>query len=111
MKKNIKSLLPVSAISFLLVMSSISCAFNVGGKTFEHESKHAQISFTNGSDFVLKVAGREVEKGEYIITKMNITCKWTGNQPAGRTQPGEFKFEIINLRTLKDENGARWKKV
>ena len=112
MKKNIKFLLPVLAASLLLAMSSVSCASNVKGKTFKHESKDITITFTTKSDFAVKAAGVEVFKGTYEVAKKKITCKWTLKEPnTGLSLSYEGTYKIINAKTLEDEAGAKWTKV
>ena len=112
MKKNIKFLLPVLVASLLLAMSSISCASNVKGKTFKHEKEDMTISFTTKSDFVFKAEGVETAKGTYKVAKKVITCKFTFKHPqTGEIISEESKFDIINAKKIKDEDGDIWNKV
>ena len=94
-------------------MSSVSCASNVKGKTFKHETFDLTISFITKSDFVIKEAGVEVHKGTYKVAKKVITCKYTVQNPVtGASVSVESKFDVINAKKIKDViTGAIWNKV
>ena len=113
MKKNIKFLLPVLAASLLLAMSSVSCASNVKGKTFKHESRGITITFTTKSDCSLKDDEGYVVKGTYKVAKKVITCTMTSkDSQTGATGSFEMKFDIVNAKKIKFQtDGSIWNKV
>jgi len=106
--KKVKFLLPILATALLLAMSSVSCASNVKGKMYKHESEDATISFTTKSDciYTYKIDGI---KGTYKVEKKKITCAF--KNPDNPNETITIKFDIVNAKKLKGEDGKFWNKV